>query len=292
MGCGDGVGERGQRDGERLEQRVQGGELRALHVPVGVLQGQLQVVQCVQAQLEDLADTVAVLELESGNVQRHLLDDARFDLRDAGNLRGAIANRRNIRSGAGMFGYTHLYGGYAGGQAEFVRVPCANTGPLKLPDSGLSDEQVLFLSDILPTGWQAAVQCEIQPTDTVAIWGAGRTGKRQHEPRRDELPHRHHPPHLSRRERLEVAVLVQHPSGETRRGPGVVIGHGLRHQQHLAAVAAEIERSPIELRAREAEVFAHQVEPPQREARAGEQQIRIIEQRDKLLASTQAANSS
>ncbi|HVG05459.1 MAG TPA: zinc-dependent alcohol dehydrogenase [Burkholderiaceae bacterium] len=77
---------------------------------------------------------------------------------------------------AGLFGYTHLTGGYAGGQAEYIRVPYADAGPVKIPD-GLSDEQVLFLGDIFPTGWQAAVQCDIQPTDTVAIWGAGPVGQ-------------------------------------------------------------------------------------------------------------------
>jgi threonine dehydrogenase-like Zn-dependent dehydrogenase len=79
-------------------------------------------------------------------------------------------------STAGLFGYTHLTGGYAGGQAEYVRVPYADVAPVKVPSS-LSDEQVLFLGDIFPTGWQAAVQCEIQPTDTVAIWGAGPVGQ-------------------------------------------------------------------------------------------------------------------
>ncbi|WP_144636204.1 zinc-dependent alcohol dehydrogenase [Bordetella genomosp. 13] len=77
---------------------------------------------------------------------------------------------------AGLFGYTHLTGGYAGGQAEYVRVPFADTTHIKIPD-GLTDEQVLFLGDIFPTGWQAAKQCDIQPTDTVAIWGAGPVGQ-------------------------------------------------------------------------------------------------------------------
>jgi threonine dehydrogenase-like Zn-dependent dehydrogenase len=75
-------------------------------------------------------------------------------------------------STAGLFGYTHLTGGYAGGQAEYVRVPFADTTHIKVPSS-LTDEQVLFLGDIFPTGWQAAVQCDIKPTDTVAVWGAG-----------------------------------------------------------------------------------------------------------------------
>ena len=77
---------------------------------------------------------------------------------------------------AGLFGYTHLTGGYAGGQAEYVRVPFADKTHIKVPDS-LTDEQVLFLGDIFPTGWQAAVQADIQPTDTVAVWGAGPVGQ-------------------------------------------------------------------------------------------------------------------
>ncbi|GAA4342696.1 zinc-dependent alcohol dehydrogenase [Pigmentiphaga soli] len=77
---------------------------------------------------------------------------------------------------AGLFGYSHLTGGYPGGQAEYVRVPFADKTHIKVPE-GLTDEQVLFLGDILPTGWQAAVQCEIEPTDTVAIWGAGPVGQ-------------------------------------------------------------------------------------------------------------------
>ncbi|MDB5877816.1 MAG: Alcohol dehydrogenase GroES domain protein [Variovorax sp.] len=89
--------------------------------------------------------------------------------------RGAILNTKNVRSGAGLFGYSHLYGGYAGGQAEYVRVPKANVGPLIIP-AGLADEQVLFLSDILPTGYQAAVNGEVGPGSTVAIFGAGPVG--------------------------------------------------------------------------------------------------------------------
>ena len=76
-------------------------------------------------------------------------------------------------STAGLFGYTHLTGGYSGGQAQFLRVPFANTTHIKVPESDLPDEQLLFLSDIFPTGWQAAVQCDIKPTDTVAVWGCG-----------------------------------------------------------------------------------------------------------------------
>src|SRR5581483_8746260 len=79
-------------------------------------------------------------------------------------------------SGAALFGYSHLYGGYAGGQAQFARVPFADVGPVKVPD-GLRDEQVIFLTDILPTGYQAAEQCGIRPGDVVAIWGCGPVGQ-------------------------------------------------------------------------------------------------------------------
>ncbi len=81
------------------------------------------------------------------------------------------------RTTAGLFGYTHLTGGYPGGQAEYLRVPFADTTHIRVPKNGFTDEQLLFLSDILPTGWQAAVQCDIQPEDTVAIWGAGPVGQ-------------------------------------------------------------------------------------------------------------------
>lgn len=90
--------------------------------------------------------------------------------------RGALMNRKHLRSGAGMFGYSHLYGGYAGGQAEYVRVPQANVGPLPIPDSNLLDEDVLFLSDILPTGYQAALNAEVKPGSSLAIFGAGPVG--------------------------------------------------------------------------------------------------------------------
>jgi threonine dehydrogenase-like Zn-dependent dehydrogenase len=92
------------------------------------------------------------------------------------NRNKAIADTAFGHTTAGLFGYTHLTGGYPGGQAEYVRVPFADATHIKIPD-GLTDEQVLFLGDIFPTGWQGAVQCDIQPTDTVAIWGAGPVGQ-------------------------------------------------------------------------------------------------------------------
>jgi threonine dehydrogenase-like Zn-dependent dehydrogenase len=79
------------------------------------------------------------------------------------------------QSVAGLFGYSHLTGGFAGGQAEYARVPYSDYGPIKIPD-GIEDEKVLFLSDIFPTGWMAAENAQIQPGDTVAIWGCGPVG--------------------------------------------------------------------------------------------------------------------
>jgi threonine dehydrogenase-like Zn-dependent dehydrogenase len=76
---------------------------------------------------------------------------------------------------AAAFGYSHLTGGYAGGQAEYARVPFSDVGPLVVPD-GIEDDKVLFLSDILPTGWMAAVNCDIEPGDIVAVWGCGPVG--------------------------------------------------------------------------------------------------------------------
>jgi len=79
-------------------------------------------------------------------------------------------------SPAGLFGYSHLLGGYAGGQAEYARVPFADVGHIKVPE-GMSDEKVLFLSDIFPTGYMAAENCDIEPGDTVAVWGCGPVGQ-------------------------------------------------------------------------------------------------------------------
>ncbi len=99
-----------------------------------------------------------------------------FSVCERSNRNKALADMVFGHGGAGLFGYSHLTGGYAGGQAEYVRVPFADHTHIKVPN-GLSDEQVLFLGDIFPTGWQAAVQCDIEPTDTVAIWGAGPVGQ-------------------------------------------------------------------------------------------------------------------
>ena len=99
-----------------------------------------------------------------------------FSVCERTNRNKGVADKVFGHTTAGLFGYTHLTGGYPGGQAEYVRVPYADAGCVKIP-AGLTDEQVLFLGDIFPTGWQAAAQCDIEPTDTVAIWGAGPVGQ-------------------------------------------------------------------------------------------------------------------
>ena len=99
-----------------------------------------------------------------------------FSVCERTNRNAKLAEAAFGHTTAGLFGYTHLTGGYAGGQAEYLRVPFADATHIKVPRS-LSDETLLFLSDIFPTGWQAAVQCDIQPEDTVAIWGCGPVGQ-------------------------------------------------------------------------------------------------------------------
>ncbi|WP_062341985.1 zinc-dependent alcohol dehydrogenase [Novosphingobium sp. CCH12-A3] len=86
-----------------------------------------------------------------------------------------LAEKAYGHATSGIFGYSHMTGGYSGGQAEFVRVPFSDVGPIVVPER-LDDEQVLFLSDILPTGWMAAENAQIEPDDTVAIWGCGPVG--------------------------------------------------------------------------------------------------------------------
>jgi threonine dehydrogenase-like Zn-dependent dehydrogenase len=95
-----------------------------------------------------------------------------FSLCDTSNSNAEIARKAMGQSPAGLFGYSHMLGGFPGGQAEYLRVPFADVGPIKIP-AGLRDEQVLFLSDIFPTGYMAAENAEIEPGDTVAVWGCG-----------------------------------------------------------------------------------------------------------------------
>jgi threonine dehydrogenase-like Zn-dependent dehydrogenase len=105
----------------------------------------------------------------------HFCSRELYSLCENSNPNAPAAARMFGHSPAGMFGYSHLMGGYAGGQAEYARVPFADVDHIKVPE-GFSDEQVLFLSDVLPTGYMAAEQCDIQPGDTVAVWGCGPVG--------------------------------------------------------------------------------------------------------------------
>jgi len=98
-----------------------------------------------------------------------------WSLCDNSNPNAGMAEKMYGFTPSGLFGYSHLLGGYAGGQAEYVRVPFADVGPYKVPE-GLRDDQVLFLTDIFPTGYQAAENCDIQPGDTIAVWGCGPVG--------------------------------------------------------------------------------------------------------------------
>jgi threonine dehydrogenase-like Zn-dependent dehydrogenase len=99
-----------------------------------------------------------------------------WSLCDNSNPNAWMAEKMYGYTASGLFGYSHMYGGYAGGQAEYARVPFADVGPLKVP-STLRDEKVLFLSDILPTGYMAAENCDIKPGDTIAVWGCGPVGQ-------------------------------------------------------------------------------------------------------------------
>jgi threonine dehydrogenase-like Zn-dependent dehydrogenase len=99
-----------------------------------------------------------------------------WSLCDNSNPNAPMAERMYGQSGAGLFGYSHMFGGFAGGQAQYARVPFADVGPLKIP-ADLSDDQVLFLSDIFPTGYMAAENCSIEPGDTIAVWGCGPVGQ-------------------------------------------------------------------------------------------------------------------
>ncbi|SMP78492.1 zinc-dependent alcohol dehydrogenase [Noviherbaspirillum suwonense] len=103
-------------------------------------------------------------------------EEQQHSLCENSNPNAPMAEKMWGHSPAGIFGYSHLTGGYAGGQAEYVRVPYADVGPIRVPD-GLDDEKVLFLSDILPTGYMAAENCDIKPGHVVAVWGCGPVGQ-------------------------------------------------------------------------------------------------------------------
>jgi threonine dehydrogenase-like Zn-dependent dehydrogenase len=101
--------------------------------------------------------------------------EKQFSLCENSNPNAWMAEKMWGHSPCGIFGYSHMLGGYAGGQAQYVRIPFADVGPIKIP-GGLTDDQVLFLSDVLPTGYMAAEACDIKPGHVVAVWGAGPVG--------------------------------------------------------------------------------------------------------------------
>jgi threonine dehydrogenase-like Zn-dependent dehydrogenase len=117
-----------------------------------------------------------VIPFDIGCGHCHFCKSEEYSLCDNSNPNSVMADKLYGHSGAGLFGYSHLYGGYAGGQAEFLRVPYVDTNSLIVPED-MPDEKVLFLSDIFPTGYMAAENCHIKKGDTIAVWGAGPVGQ-------------------------------------------------------------------------------------------------------------------
>ncbi|MBX3016377.1 MAG: glutathione-dependent formaldehyde dehydrogenase [Bdellovibrionaceae bacterium] len=117
-----------------------------------------------------------VIPFDIGCGKCHHCQEEEYAACDNSNPNYVMAEKLYGSSGAGLFGYSHLYGGYAGGQAEYIRVPYADTNSLIIP-AGIDDEKVLFLSDIFPTGYMAAENCNIRRGDTVAVWGCGPVGQ-------------------------------------------------------------------------------------------------------------------
>ena len=117
-----------------------------------------------------------VVAFDIGCGKCHHCEEQEYSACDNSNPNAYMAEALYGSSGAGLYGYSHLYGGYAGGQAEYLRVPYAETNSIVIPP-GIEDEKVLFLSDIFPTGWMAAENANIKEGDTVAVWGAGPVGQ-------------------------------------------------------------------------------------------------------------------
>jgi threonine dehydrogenase-like Zn-dependent dehydrogenase len=136
--------------------------------------GEVVEVGCGNSKLEVGDRVVIPFTICCGECEQCLRGN--WSVCERSNRNKALGDLAFGHAAAGLFGYSHLTGGYAGSQAEYVRIPFADVAPVKVPE-GLSDEQVLFLSDIFPTGWQAAANCDIEPTDTVAVWGAGPVGQ-------------------------------------------------------------------------------------------------------------------
>ena len=117
-----------------------------------------------------------VIPFDIGCGHCHYCEEEQYSACDNSNPNAVLADKMYGYSGSGLFGYSHIYGGYAGGQAEYIRVPYADINSLLIPE-GIEDERVLFLSDIFPTGYMAAENANIKRGDTVAIWGAGPVGQ-------------------------------------------------------------------------------------------------------------------
>jgi threonine dehydrogenase-like Zn-dependent dehydrogenase len=125
-------------------------------------------------EIQDARDAIIKVTIICGECEQ--CKRGNFSVCERSNRKKSAADKVFGHTTAGLFGYTHLTGGYPGGQAEYLRVPFADKTHIKVPDS-LTDEQVLFLGDIFPTGWQAAAQCDIEPNDTVTVWGCGPVGQ-------------------------------------------------------------------------------------------------------------------
>jgi threonine dehydrogenase-like Zn-dependent dehydrogenase len=135
----------------------------------------VEVGSAISADKLKVGDRVVVpFTIACGNCQA--CKDRLWSCCDNSNPNAWVAEKLMGYSPSGLFGYTHMLGGYAGGQAQYARVPFADVGPLKIPD-GMPDEKVVFLTDIFPTGYMGAENCNIRPGDTVAIWGCGPVGQ-------------------------------------------------------------------------------------------------------------------
>jgi threonine dehydrogenase-like Zn-dependent dehydrogenase len=135
-----------------------------------------EVVECGPLVTKLKVGDKIVIPFDIGCGKCHHCKEEEYAACDNSNPNAIIPDKLYGQTGSAAFGYSHMYGGYAGGQAEYIRVPFADTNSLVIPQ-GIEDEKVLFLSDIFPTGYMAAENCNIKKGDTVAIWGAGPVGQ-------------------------------------------------------------------------------------------------------------------
>lgn len=178
-----------------------------------------------------------------------------WSLCDNSNPKAAMAEALFGFSPAGIYGYSHLLGGYSGGQAEYVRVPFADIGPIKI-ENGFSDEQVLFLSDIFPTGYQAIEQAGVNPGDVVAVWGCGPVGlfaiksafmfgaeqviAIDRVPERLEMVKENSPAEVLNFEGVDVVEVLKDMTGG--RGPDVCV-EAVGMEAHVAGIEGLIDRA-------------------------------------------------